>query len=541
MRNRDFAIFTALVVIATAYVLKAEALSMPYIIGRTFLRMVAAYLVSLVFSIVIGVYVAHNKNAFNVIFPVLDILQSVPVLGFLPFAVLFIINTIPVFGSEVSTVFLIFTSMTWAIIFNVIEGVRSIPSDIRDAARLNGITGANYLFQIVLPAIYAPVISGSITGWGGGWYFLVAGEYVTFGKLPPYVLPGIGSFIANSAYAGNIIHSLLGMCILAWIVLFMNNFVWGPLLARAGKFGYGQTASGEEYQTSQENRITRSINQLYDRMRTFVMKFLMKPTSMIMDFLGLAPANNIEQSAGLTVYDFAVMAAVIILFLIVFFTSKMTVDNLIMTFSYALKTFFRIFVAYAIAVLWTVSFAVYAARNKKLMRIFMPIFDVAQSIPAIAVFPIIVVFVIKIVGGDTGIELASLLLLLTGTQWYLLFNVIRAIQLLPSDIIEVSSILKLKLMDKLRYILLPAILPTFVIGSMQAIGGAWNATIISEYIQYQDKVYYTPGIGYLLDKAAANGDVAAILLDVLVMIGIIVFLNKFVWKKALRRAELYKF
>ena len=238
---------------------------------KSFVRMFFAYAASLVFSLFVGIFIAHNKKAFNIIFPILDILQSVPILGFLPFAVLFIIHTIPILGSEVSTVFLIFTSMTWAIIFNIIEGARSIPYDIKDASKLNGLTGIKYIFHVIFPALYPAIISGSITGWGGAWYFLFAGEYVTFGKEPPYILEGVGSFIAKSAYSGNLFLSLLGMGILAAMVLFMNTFVWYPLSSRISRYSYSFYSQNTGPVTS--NSITDQLDKIYLSFRSFCLSF----------------------------------------------------------------------------------------------------------------------------------------------------------------------------------------------------------------------------------------------------------------------------
>ena len=539
MKKRNFLLFAMVIAFATIYFLKQGAIEIPHLMLRTFIRMLAAYALSLVFSVSFGLLIAHNKKAYEIFFPVLDVLQSVPILGFLPFAVLFIIHAIPVLGSELATVFLIFTSMTWAIIFNVIQAARSIPPDIKDAARLNGISGVDYLFHVLLPGIYSQVISGSITGWGGGWYFLVAGEYIGFGKAPPYVLPGIGSFITQSAYAGDIIHSLIGMGILAGMVMFMNIFVWSPLFARSSRFSYAPSEG--ESQAVQENTITRFISSIYARIKRLFTTLLRKQVSKAMSGVQIGPEFSFEESRKLSIYDFSLMGVVAIVFALIFIFSGKQAAELITMVIFTVKTLARIFIAYIIAVAWTVAFAIYTRRNKKLLAFFMPIFDVLQSIPAIAVFLVMVVFVIKLLGSGIGPEIASLLLLLTGMQWYLLFNIINAVQNLPGDINDASDILMLKTPDRVKHILLPAIFPALVIGSIQAFGGGWNATIISEYITYQSQTFHVDGIGYLLDLAAGNGDIAGILLTSIVIVAAIIIINKFFWRKVLKRAELYKF
>ncbi|MGV8085551.1 MAG: ABC transporter permease subunit [Candidatus Bilamarchaeum sp.] len=538
MKSREFAIYILLIAILTVCVLGEQSLQIPHDIARTFIRMICAYLLSLVFSISLGIYIAHNRKAFSIIFPFLDVLQSVPILGFLPFAVVFLVNTIPILGSEVSSVFLIFTSMTWALVFNVIEGVRSIPNDLKDASRLMGMSNFRYLFHVILPAIYAPVISGSMTAWGGGWYFLVAGEYVTFGQQPPYILPGIGSFIARSAYSGDILHSVLGMMILAGMVLFMNLFVWQPLTARSARFSYSQSAQ-ESTASLNENKITQFIDSIYNKVKRACIASTDK--AIWIDKLGITPLTTIVDEKKEAKYEYLVPGIVLVLFVGSYILSGKDIAQVIEMFYFAIRTTLRIAVAYILALAIATFIAIYVGRHKKLSTFLMPIFDIAQSIPAIAVFPLIVVLVIQLIGGGLGIEVASLMLLLTGMFWYLLFNLIRSTQTIPSEIVEVSSIMKLSMWQKIWNVFIPAMMPTIIIASMQSIGGGWNASIISEYIPYKQQIFYAEGIGYLLDVSAIKGDTLGIIMCVMVMVSIIIFLNKFLWRKALKRAEVYKF
>lgn len=537
MRPNLFLFLVILIAFATVYELREAAADIPRYMALSMVRMTGAYLLSLAFSLSIGLLVAHNEKAFRLIFPVLDILQSVPILGFLPFAVLFIIHAIPVIGSEISTMFLIFTSMTWAIVFNVIEGARSIPPELKDVARMNGVSGPAYLVHVLLPAIYGPLVSGSIAAWGGGWYFLFAGEFVTFGKEPPYILEGIGSFIARSAYAGSIAHSLVGMAILAAMVLFMNNFVWRPLLGRAPRFGYSQSG---EYRPSGGNVFIRTLEKGYAVFKARLLGFIPVQTTWIMDRLGIHPARSVQEKRGFSFYDVAIVSFVVLAFAALFLLSRRPLEEIPMMIGFTAATLLRIAVAYTIAVVWTTAAAIYLSRHPKAMERLMPLFDVAQSIPAIAVFPILVVFVIQRLGGGIGLELASILLLLTGMQWYLLFNLVRAVQNVPADLLDAARMLGMNLHGQVRHVILPAILPTMIVGSMQAIGGGWNATIISEYIVYKDQVFHADGLGYLLTAAATRGDTIGVLLSVLVMMMVIIFLNKFIWRTALKKVEAYK-
>jgi NitT/TauT family transport system permease protein len=275
--------------------------------------------------------------------------------------------------------------------------------------------------------------------------------------------------------------------------------------------------------------------------KNYALSVLGTKTTAFMEFLRITPASQFDAPKGLTKYDAAIAVFVIVTFCATMALYGRPISEAVTIFFFAGNTVMRIAVAYAIAVIWTTAFAIFFARNKEVIKTLMPVFDVLQSIPAIAVFPIIVVFVINIIGGQFGLEIACLLLLLTGTQWYLLFNLIRAVQNVPGEIMELSDILRMKNMDKIRHVMLPAIYPALIIGSMQAIGGAWNASIVSEYLTYNGQVYHVNGLAYLLDLAATKGDLPGLVLTVMMMIAIIIFLNKVVWRNALKHSDRYTF
>lgn len=536
MKQKLFLVLFLILSVAGFLLLNEKVFDFPHLIFRTFLRMIFAYLLSLVFSVSLGLFMVHNPKWFRLFFPILDVLQSVPILGFLPFAVIFIINLIPIIGAEISTIFLIFTCMTWSMIFNVIESIRAIPSELKDASRLNSISGSNYLTHVLFPSLFPALISGSVSGWGGGWYFLVAGEYVSFGEAPPYSLPGVGSFIAHSAFDGNLTFSLFGLAVLSLMVLFMNFFIWNPLLSRTSRYSYSQTQSQSSYVRVENNFFTNSLDSVYLKLKTrfstsslilsITKKFNISPTSV--DFSSLS-------SSSLNLGFVSLIAFVSILFV-----SARDLNSIPTYFLSLFFSFMRILIAFAFVTLWTVPVAIFLGRNRKIAESLLPVFDVCQSIPAIAVFPIILVFVINLIGGNLGLEVSSILLLMTGMQWYLLFNLLRAVSSIPNDLIEASSMLRFSKLQKLYHLYLPAIVPSFVIGSIQAFGGGWNALIVGEYIKFNNQVFSTYGIGSLLVTFANLGDTIGIILSILVLVFAIVIINSFVWKRALKVCETFK-
>ncbi len=536
--KKFLALFILSLLIVSFYFMGWGAASLGLASVASFGRMLAAYAIALVFSLFFGILMGHNERAFRFLLPIMDIFQSVPILGFLPIAVLFFLG-IPVIGPDAATIFLIFTCMTWSTLFNVVEGIRTIPQNVRDTAQLFRIRGARYLTNIVFPAVYPPLISGSMSGWGGGWYFLVVGEYTTFGGVSHQMF-GIGSFIAASAYEGSILLSLLGIWALAAVVLTVNTFVWTPLLRHAQKYKYGATIAAEE----EEGAAAEIVEETGERFSGVFERIFSRIDNLIVR-AGIDPEARPSKPSHL--FSIILVSAVIVslLMIILLFPGESIGPSELA--GHSLSSITRILIAYFIALSWTVAVGLLIERNRKLLKVLLPAFDIGQSIPAVAVFPIIVVVLISLLSGFLGsgpaIEIASVILLLTGMQWYLMFNIIRAIRNIPRETIEVGGLLNLNYAQKLRHIILPAIFPAVVAGSIEAIGGGWNATIVAESIVYRGTAFSpeTGGLGYLLSNATASGNMVMIAVSVLAMITIIILTDKLLWTRAVRKASRYSF
>lgn len=521
-----------LFIIASVYLLGFDFIQLIVASVFSFFRMFAAYIIGIVFAVSFGVLMGHNAKAFKYLLPIMDVLQSVPILGFLPIAVLFLLS-IPFIGAEAATIFLILTCMVWSMLFNVIEGVKTIPANVREVAKLNNLDGTRYLTNIVFPAIYPPLISGSIAGWGGGWYFLVVGEFTTFGGTIHQV-PGIGSFIAQHAYAGNIILALLGIFALAIMVLIINTFVWSVLLRHSEKYKHRSRADVEL-----EGGIPEILEQASETISVQLEK-LSGTLDPVLKFAHIEPESKPDKPS----YIFAsILIGGLVAALIYLFIEGGVSPMDMLTFSYS--SVGRILIAYFIALLWTMGVGLIIERNRWLYHKLLPIFDIGQAIPAVAVFPIIVVLLIEaasaFVGDSLALEIASILLLLTGMQWYLLFNIMRAVRHIPRRIGELGDLLSLSYSQRLRHVVFPLLLPAVIAGSIEAIGGGWNATIVSESIIYKDITFSpeTGGLGYLLSNGTALGDWGMILSSLLMMVLIIIIVDKFLWAWAIKKMEKY--
>lgn len=544
MQTKHFVILFALFLIISLCLIGGGAFDLIYYALRSFLRMVAAYSVSIIFSFVFGILIIHNKKAYECIFPIIDVLQAIPILGFFPFAILFFINIFPggIIGQEFSSVFLIFTSMTWAIIFAIVESGASITNEIRDLAKILNLKGMRYLTQIVLPITFPQFISGSIAGWGGGWYFLVAAEYLALGNTK-IELPGIGAYIAKSAFSFDFVHSFLGIAMLAFIVFGINTYVWQPLLYRARMFSFKS-----EIDINSEKKeswfLINSFECIYGKIKRMLER-MHKSTEELFIHLSITPSNSTSQEKIDNTVSYFLIGSIFIVFLYFLFFSPPLLEGFSII-SFVFHSILRILIAFAVALIWTSIVAIFLARNKKAISFLMPLFDLGQSIPAIAIFPIIVIIVIQIIGASFGIgiglEIASILLVLTGMQWYLLFNLIRAVQNIPDEILDLSNLFNLNTFEQFKHIMIPAIMPAIFVGSVEAIGGGWNASIVSEYILSPEGTHYSmPGLGFLLSHSSAVEDINGIIISVCAITLLILISNQLIWKRMIRESYKYKF
>lgn len=539
MRRLHFAVLFSLFIIVSFYLMGSDVLNLIYFAFRSFVRMLAAYFISILFSFFFGILIIHNKKAYDYVFPVLDILQAIPILGFFPFALAFFVFTFPggMLGEELSSIFLIFTSMTWAIAFAVVESGASLTNEMRDLAKIMNVKGVRYLTHVVFPVAFPQFVSGSITGWGGGWYFLVAGEYLALGN-EKIALPGLGAFIAQSAFSYNILNSLLGVAMLAFLVFGMNIYVWQPLLRKAKGYSFG-SLSDEEGRSG--TFLTSALDAVYAKFCALAEK-AQKQSEKAFSLLSVTPEHSTSHEKVSATVSYALTAGVFAVFLyFLFFRMPSLLEDFAIV-SYIGSSLLRIFTAFLIALVFTSAIAIFFARNRKAMALLMPLFDMGQSIPAVAVFPVMVVLVVQGIGGRLGLEVASVLLVLTGMVWYLLFNLIRAVQNIPDDVMDISRLLNLGTLSRLRHLLIPAIMPAIFVGGLEAMGGGWNASIISEYIiGPAGKPFELPGLGYLLSLSAAQGNMDGVILAVSGIMLLVLIPHQLVWKPMVRESYKYKF
>ncbi len=512
---------------------------LPYYAFCSFYRMLAAYIIALVFSIIYGMAAARGGLYERILIPAIDIAQSVPVVGFFPAAVYFFVALAhgSRLGVEMAAVFLIFTSQAWNMALGVYEAVKTIPEDSKDAIESFGGRGWLKFKRLLLPASVPKLVYNSILSWVAGWYFLIACEIITVGPAS-YRLPGLGSFLWEAAEKGRTVDLAAGLLALLAIIVLMDMIVWQPLSTWAEKFKYEFAASSGAVQSLGMFDALSGVGPAVTRALRAILVPPIRMIARAIEALPSGPELSPEQSKRVG----AIVRTLIISAIVIFTTWALArgLVALVRTLSQpwpsdvtqipeaiVLSTI-RMTIAYAISLAWTVPCALAASENPRFNRVLSPIAEIVGSMPATALFPIIVVVVIEVTG---GMNLASILLILTGMQWYLLFNLLAGINQVPEDLKEAARAFGLSRVARWRKLILPAVTPSLITGSITAWGGGWNALILSEYFVYKNQTYQVLGIGSLLDAATyKSGNGVMILLSLLSMIAVVLLLNRLMWR-----------
>ena len=541
----------------------------------SFSRIALAYMLSLVFSYFFGYLSAVNKRAEKIIIPIIDILQSIPILGFFPVAVIFFVSIFRAsrIGVELAAVFLIFTSMSWNIFFAVYESIKKIPKELEELAAVFKLSSWLKLRHIYLPATFNSVVYNSIVSWANAWYFLIASEIiaVSSGEVS---LPGLGSFLLSALSQGNNAGIIAGILAIAVIVLFLDFILWKPLSMLSEKYKYEFTKSSqsseyflfseeeaEEEEESKEEAEEEKKEKIFSFAWLNVREYRKKLAKYVI--LLLRKAFIYPEKAMFYSFVFyerfkkevnALMKVIgIVLAFLMFMKLFMSYSSVISLFQISKEELslivklpdalvlsaLRVFSAYLISLAMALPLSYFIANSERAYKLFMPLIEIFASIPAVAFYPVIVLFAIKYTG---SLNLAAIVLIITGSLWYLIFNLAGAFKAIPDEFREVKTVFKIPRFAYLKNILLPGIFPSLITASIVAIGAAWNAIFVAEYITYKGAEYSAFGIGYLLSiytfKIKNNKAVFYILAT---MVAFIIAFNRMVWKKLYEKATKYAY
>jgi len=511
---------------------------LPLYAAYSLLRITIAYILSLAFTLVYGYVAAYNPRAERIMIPLLDILQSIPVLSFLPGVMLAMVALFPhhQVGVEMGAILLIFTGQVWNMAFSFYSSLKSIPRDMREAAKIYRFNWYQRFTQFELPFAAIGLVWNSMMSVAGGWFFLMACEMFVLGSND-FRLPGLGSYLQTAASAGDTEAILWGVGTMIAVIVLLDQIVWRPVIAWAEKFKVEQVESTDAPQSWFLDLMQKS--RLLHRLRK-------KAIHPVRERLGLHFARGYhpdqEEAApaawkvwlGRAIAAFAVLAVFYAMVRAFGMLTHLNADDFRQILQGAAATFGRVIAALLIGALWTIPVGVAIGFNPKLARIAQPLAQIAASVPATALFPIVLLVLIRI-GGGLGV--GSILLLLLGTQWYILFNVIAGAMAIPTDLKEAASVFKFTTGQRWRRVILPGVFPYLVTGMVTASGGAWNASIVAEYFRLKDQTYTTVGLGATISRATDSGNFALLLGSTIVMSLIVVTVNRLVWRRLYRLAS----
>jgi NitT/TauT family transport system permease protein len=479
--------------------------------------------------------------------PILDILQSIPILSFLPAVILALVAAFPHsnVGLELASVILIFTSQAWNMTFSFYHSVRTLPTDLKEVTAISQVRPWRRFLVLEVPSSMIGLIWNSMMSWAGGWFFLMASEQFTLGKRS-FQLPGLGSYLQAAANAGDTKALLLGLFTLIALIILLDLLFWRPLVAWADKFKVEQSSGTDAPHSPVLDALRRSALVALINRRVF--RPLGWTLAGLLDSLqplpgSAAPASPSGESSRLPSFRqiagwvlaglLGVLALIglVAMFRLLVLVSLSTWGMLLLA---AFATWLRTLAALLIGVAWTVPVGVAIGLSPRWSRRLQPVVQVIASIPATALFPVLLLALIDLPG---GLSLAAILLMLLGTQWYILFNVIAGAMAIPSDLREATTVYHVSSWRRWRTLILPAIFPYLVTGLLTASGGAWNASIVSEYVQFSGHTVSTLGLGASIAEAAAGADFPVLLAGTLLMAIVVVVVNRLVWKQLYALAE----
>ncbi|MFH0301483.1 ABC transporter permease subunit [Bradyrhizobium sp. 31Argb] len=506
--------------------------NLPLYALRTTMRMLLAIICSTVFTFIYATLAAKSRRAEIVLIPLLDILQSVPILGFLTFTVVFFMNLFPgqVLGAELACVFAIFTSQAWNMTFSMYQSLRSVPKDLEDATQSFHLSGWQRFWRLDVPFAMPGLIWNAMMSMSGGWFFVVASEAITVGNTT-VTLPGVGSYVALAIQEQNLPAIVYALMTMLLVIIAYDQLLFRPIVAWADKFRFEQTAS-DEPPTSwmldlfRRTRALRALtyplgaaNKAISTLRIGVPAVLRPPAkssqpSRVVDGVWVAVVAAVTSYAAWKIYQYL--------------SATRGWSDVTAAVGYGFATLARVVVLIALATIVWVPIGVWIGLRPKLAERMQPLAQFLAAFPANLAFPVFVVLIVHF-GLNPNIWLSPLMIL--GTQWYILFNVIAGAAAFPSDLREAAGSFHLKGWRWWVKVILPGIFPYYVTGAITASGGCWNASIVAEVASWGDTHLTAIGLGSYIARATEAGDFPRVVLGIAVMCVMVTLFNRLLWRQ----------
>jgi NitT/TauT family transport system permease protein len=521
-----------------------ELKNLPLYTFSTVFRIILTLAISTLWGVSFGILAATNRIASILLTPLIDLLQSVPILGYFPMVIAFLFALGPL-GIELSVIILLFTSMAWSIFFGVVGAIRGIPANVTESARSFGLTGWRRIRHVILPAITPAVISGANLAWCDGWFFIIAAEYIQYrGSVVSPPSGGLGFLLAQASYQyKDMTLAAVLLLFITFIVVYFNTLTWHKLMERAsvgtlkpvfkvdlsgiGKLGITRANAWSHFgrlHWPKSYSIAAQRLKKHSRLETGITALIMVALFIFVLYpvLGQFPTLSIIQK-GFMEPPASQLGALPLLILF---------------------TMGRLTLAYGISLIVAIGMGVLAAEHKKFAKIFSPLFDIGQGVPILALFPVMSLGLNNLIGNpELALEITCIIILVLDMIWYMFLNIESAVKNIPTDVTEVGKIFGFKGLKRVTHIVIPSILPAIVTGSILSWGTGWNTIIFAEYLPSTSTSaapVSVPGIGSLLDQAGYEyGNTVVLILILAIIAAIVLLMEGFVWRRLLRKFEKY--
>ncbi len=537
-----------------------SAWALPYYTILSAARGVVAYFISLAFTLVVGYAAAKSKAAEKIIIPLLDILQSIPVLGFLPGLLLGLVALFPRtnIGLELAATIMIFTGQVWNMTISYYASLKSIPAELDEASRVMGLNWYQKLIKLELPFSAVNLAWNSLLSMAGGWFFLIPCEAITLGDNE-YRLPGIGAYMDVAIKQGDSKAIALAVVAMILLIVSMDFVIWRPVLSWVQRFRLEEVGGGAQVEPLMQVWIRES--KIFHRIKIIYRELVVRPRRARRNrwawtgaeksvdelvkkrapqfHLAIQTVNAGLRSPSVTRSTEWIIALVLLsgigygafkLFLVL---SKIPPATWIVLLRNTLWTFIRVVLALVISTLWAVPVGIWIGTSLKRIRAAQPIIQIMASFPAPMLYPLALGLFFAL---GISFDLGAMLLMLLGVQWYVLFNVLAGAMRIPRELDYALSLMEASRWTRWRSLYLPSVFPFLVTGWITAAGGAWNASVVSEYLSYHGTILKTGGLGSTLSVAIANENLTLFAASLSLMVLVVVALNRLVWARVYRLA-----
>ncbi|HUA04945.1 MAG TPA: ABC transporter permease subunit [Solirubrobacteraceae bacterium] len=517
-----------------------DASRIPYDAARSLLRMFVALFFSFVFTLIYGYSAARSRRAEKVLIPILDILQSVPVLGFLTITVAVFVGLFPgnELGLELASIFAIFTAQAWNMTFSFYASLKSLPRELDELSRSLRLTKWQRFWKIEVANGAIGLVWNGMMSFGGAWFFLVASEAITL-HGHNYSLPGIGSYVGAAIAKKQLGAVGLAIATMIIMVLAVNVLFWRPLVAWTERFRYETTEASETQRSYLLDIVSRST---WPRLAAAAWAKISEPINRAMRILGRDDVHQPVSARRRRVGD--IIFWVVIGGLVAYglyhglhyiaTAPGVGLGEIPHCVALGAATFARVAVLLVLATLVWVPIGVWIGLNPRVARLAQPLVQVLASFPANFLFPFATLAFIKF---GISINIGGVLLMALGAQWYILFNVIAGASAIPSDLREAMQVLGVSGWQRWKRLIMPGILSAYVTGGITAAGGAWNASIVAEVVNYGHTRLAAYGLGAYIVDATDSGNKAKLICGIAVMAVYVVAVNRFFWRRLYRLAE----